>query len=274
MRDFLESRLAEQAPVATMLADGRFVTQAGWQLTGQEPCQPNMFVWFHRDLRDEPEVPFPAPVLYRDERIVVVDKPHFLATIPRGQHVLQSVVVRLRDELGLPELGAAHRLDRLTAGVLLLTTQRRWRAPYQRLFERQATRKTYEALAPLSAGLQLPATVRSHIQKYRGNLQAVQLADAAPNAETLIELVETRGRVGRYRLTPRTGKTHQLRVHLNSLGIPILGDPLYPAITDMDVDNFDSPLELVARTLEFTDPVDETPRRFTSEAALNWSTTP
>ena len=274
MGDFLEFRLAEQAPVAAMLADGRFVTQAGWPLTGQEPCQPNMFVWFHRDLREEPPVPFPTPVLYRDERIVVVDKPHFLASIPRGQHVMQSVVVRLRDELGLPELGAAHRLDRLTAGVLLLTTQRRWRAAYQQLFERRATRKVYEALAPLRPDLQLPATVSSHIQKYRGNLQAVQLPDAAPNAETLIELVETREHVGRYRLTPRTGRTHQLRVHLNSLGIPILGDPLYPTITELDVDNFDCPLELVARTLEFTDPVDETPRRFTSEVALNWPDVP
>ena len=63
--------------------------------------------------------------------IVVVDKPHFLATMPRGRHVTQTVVVRLRRELDLPELSPAHRLDRLTAGVLLLTTMYGFDMPFR-----------------------------------------------------------------------------------------------------------------------------------------------
>src|SRR5699024_9901218 len=127
-----------------MIADGRFVDDRGRAITATEPYRPHIFVWFHRDLPEEAVVPFEEVVLHRDERIVVVDKPHFLSTIPRGRHVRQSVLVRLRTRLGLPELGAAHRLDRLTGGVLLLTTQRRWRAPYQQLFEHRQVDKSYE----------------------------------------------------------------------------------------------------------------------------------
>ena len=110
-----------------MLAAGAFVYADGAVLGAQDPYRPHTFVFFHRELRDEPPVPGSLLVLHRDERIVVVDKPPFLSTIPRGQHVLQSVVVRLRDELGLPELSPVHRLDRITSGVLVLTTGRRWR---------------------------------------------------------------------------------------------------------------------------------------------------
>ncbi|MCW2520794.1 MAG: pseudouridine synthase, partial [Mycobacterium sp.] len=84
----------------------------------------NAHVYLYRDVPDEVRVPFDIPVLYRDENIVVVDKPHFLATMPRGGHVAQTALVRLRRSLELPELSPAHRLDRLTAGVLLFTSRR------------------------------------------------------------------------------------------------------------------------------------------------------
>ena len=270
LRSFLRERLAADADVEGMLAEGRFVRADGTAITGDEPCAPNQFLWFHRDLRDEPVVPFDFEVLYRDERIIVVDKPHFLSTIPRGRHVLQSVVVRARDRFALPELGAAHRLDRLTAGVLVLTTEQRWRAAYQTMFEHRSVAKSYLALAPVRTRLGLPATVVSHIRKRRGHLQAEEVPGADPNARTLVELAETRGDYGRYLLTPLTGKTHQLRVHLNSLGIPIVGDPLYPEVIDVELDDFRTALQLVARTLQFTDPVDGSPRHFESRVPLEW----
>ncbi|QGF22938.1 pseudouridine synthase [Raineyella fluvialis] len=270
MRDFLRDRLAAQAPVDAMLGAGRFVDGTGAPFSGKEPYAPHTFVWFHRDLREEPVVPFEVTVLHRDERIVVVDKPHFLSSIPRGRHITQSVVVRMRSALGLPELSPAHRLDRLTAGVLLLTTERRWRAPYQQVFEHRLARKTYTAVAPVRSDLVFPLEVSNHLHKRRGILQGEVLADRAANSHTTIELLETRGTYGLYRLTPTTGKTHQLRLHLNGLGIPIVGDPLYPEVLDVDIDDFSAPLELVARTLSFTDPVTGEERTFHSKIGHRW----
>lgn len=268
--DFLHDRLSDQAPVAAMLSAGRFVRSDGTPITGTEPYAPHTFLWFHRDLRKEPEVPFEVAVLHRDERIVVVDKPHFLSSIPRGRHITQSVVVRMRAALDLPELSPAHRLDRLTAGVLLLTTERRWRAPYQQVFEHRRATKTYTALAPVRPDLALPTEVSNHLHKRRGVLQADVHPDRAPNTHTVIDLLEARGAYGLYRLLPTTGKTHQLRVHLNGLCIPILGDPLYPEVLDRDIDDFSTPLELVARTLAFVDPISGEQRTFTSRIEHRW----
>ncbi|OYO01703.1 pseudouridylate synthase [Enemella evansiae] len=274
MRDFLVARLGPLGAdgVDRMLAAGEFVDAAGRPLTGAEAYTPHTFVWFHRELRAEPRVPFELRVVYADERIVVMDKPHFLSTIPRGRHVTESVVVRARQQLDLPGLGPAHRLDRLTAGLVLLTTEQRWRAAYQQVFEHRLVSKRYLALANHDPRLALPRTVRSHIVKRRGSLQAQEIPGLEPNAETLIELDEVRGSLARYRLTPRTGRTHQLRLHLNSLGLPILGDPLYPEVLDVDIDDFSTPLKLLAAELEFTDPVDGRPRQFRSARALDWPT--
>ena len=197
-------------------------------------------------------------MVHRDERLVVVDKPAFLSSIPRGRHVMQSVVVRLRSELGLPELSPLHRLDRVTSGLLMLATEARWRGPYQTLFERRAVHKTYWALAPLRDDLTFPVVVRNHIRKERGSWQAVVVDGAPVNAETHIELESAVDGLGVYRLTPRTGRTHQLRLHMVGLGIPIVDDPLYPVVLDVEVDDFSRPLQLLAGELAFTDPVDGT----------------
>lgn len=222
-------------------------------------------VYLYRDLPDEVTVPFDIPVLYRDDDIVVADKPHFLATMPRGRHVAQTAQVRLRRDLGLPELSPAHRLDRLTAGVLLFTTRRERRGTYQTLFARGAVHKTYLARAAVTPDLVLPRVVRSRIVKRRGRLQAV-CEPGEPNAETLVELASADGL---YRLTPRTGRTHQLRVHMAALGLPIQGDPLYPNVINVPADEFSTPLQLLARSIEFDDPVSGARRQFVSSRQLS-----
>ena len=235
----------------------------------------NTFVWFYRDLRDEPEVPGTIDPLYEDERILVVDKPPFLSTIPRGQHVRQSVVVKLRDALKLPNLVPAHRLDRMTSGLLLLTKEQRWRGPYQSLFQQRDVVKTYLALAdhPDALGTNTPSfpvTVRNHLHKQHGTQRVDVIDGTAPNTESRIdvvrEIVDTRGSGRRaiYRLEPHTGKTHQLRQHMSSLGLPISGDPLFPEILATSIDDFTTPLQLLAFSLEFTDPVDGTARYYES----------
>jgi tRNA pseudouridine32 synthase/23S rRNA pseudouridine746 synthase len=183
--------------------------------------------------------------------------------MPRGRHVAQTATVRLRRELGLPELSPAHRLDRLTAGVLLFTTRREFRGAYQTLFARGWVRKTYLARAAVDPNLELPTVVRNRIVKRRGQLQAVE-EPGEPNAETLVEHVGD----GLYRLTPRTGRTHQLRVHMALLGLPIVNDPLYPNVIDVVPDDFSQPLQLLARSLEFDDPVNGRRRQFVSTRTL------
>jgi tRNA pseudouridine32 synthase/23S rRNA pseudouridine746 synthase len=268
MGDWLRHRLPERVDVDGLLAEGRFVYDDGRTVAEQHPYAPHTFVWFHRDLPDEVPVPGQIHVVHRDERLVVVDKPAFLSSIPRGRHVRESVVVRLRDELGLPDLSPLHRLDRVTSGLLMLATERRWRGAYQSLFQGGRVRKTYRALAPVRPGLTLPVTVRDHLVKRRGTWQAEVVPDAPVNAETLVELESRVGDLGRYRLTPRTGRTHQLRVHLHGLGIPIVGDPLYPVVQDVPLDDFATPLQLLADELAFTDPYDGTERRFASVREL------
>ncbi|MRJ76810.1 pseudouridylate synthase [Aeromicrobium sp. SMF47] len=268
MGAWLRHRLPERVDVERMLAEQRFVHDDGSPVAEEQPYAPHTFVWFHRDLPDEVEVPGQIVVVHRDERLVVVDKPAFLSSIPRGRHVRQSVVTRLRAELELPELSPLHRLDRVTSGLLMLATTRQWRGPYQSLFQAGAVRKTYRAVAPVRDDLELPLVVRNHLVKQRGTWQAEVVPGAPVNAETLVELESRSGEHGVYRLTPRTGRTHQLRMHLNDLGIPIVDDPLYPTVLDLEVDDFSRPLQLLAAEIAFTDPIDGTERRFTSVRSL------
>jgi tRNA pseudouridine32 synthase / 23S rRNA pseudouridine746 synthase len=251
-----------EAAAAKVLA-GEVVCADGTVVTAAMVLQPNSLVYLYRDLPDEVVVPFGMPVLYCDDDIVVVDKPHFLATMPRGSHVAQTATVRLRRSLELPELSPAHRLDRLTAGVLLFTTRREVRGAYQTLFARGEVCKSYLARAGVDPSLAFPLTIRSRIIKQRSRLQAYE-EPGEPNAETLIEHLGD----GLYRLTPRTGRTHQLRVHMASLGLPIINDSLYPAVVDVAPDDFSRPLQLLAECLEFEDPVTGIRRRFRSNRAI------
>jgi tRNA pseudouridine32 synthase/23S rRNA pseudouridine746 synthase len=254
--------------IDAMIGEGLIVGEGGRPLTAEAAYEPGMFLWFHRELPDEEPVPFPLEVVYRDDHIVVADKPHFLATTPRGSHVAETALARLRRDLGLPELGAAHRLDRLTAGLVLFTVRPGERGAYQSLFRDRLVGKEYEAVAPYDRGLSLPRTVSSRILKERG-VMAAREVEGEPNAVTGIGLAEHRGGVARYRLTPRTGQTHQLRVHMSALGVPILGDPLYPVVTGpVPPGDFRRPLQLLARTLEFTDPVTGREHRFVSGRTL------
>lgn len=272
VRDHLLDRFAGAIGaqrVNAMLAGGRFVGADGGAVGGDEPYVAGLFLWFHRDFAPEEPVPFPVGVVYRDEHLVIADKPHFLATTPRGRHITETAVARLRRELDLPDLQPAHRLDRLTAGLVLFVVRPGERGAYQTLFRDRLVRKEYEAVAPYDARVTLPRTVRSRIVKERGVIAAREEPGEA-NSESRIELLEHRGGLGRYRLLPATGRTHQLRIHMNALGLPIVDDPVYPVVEpDPDREDYARPLQLLARVLEFTDPVTGGPHRFESGLRLS-----
>jgi len=271
VRAYLVERLsgAGAGVVEGMFAQGRVVGADGKAVDGDAPFVPGAHVWFHRDLAPEPPVPFPIGIVHRDDHIVVADKPHFLATTPRGSHITETALTRLRRELGLPTLGAAHRLDRLTAGLVLFTVRPEERGAYQTLFRDREIHKVYEAVAPDAPhDTVFPVTLTSRMEKPRTSLTALELP-GPPNAVTHITRLAHRGGLARYRLTPKTGQTHQLRVHMASLGLPLLGDPLYPEIQPpIPPTDFHRPLQLLARELHFTDPVTGREHHLRSERVL------
>ncbi|GAA4926331.1 RluA family pseudouridine synthase [Streptomyces coeruleoprunus] len=272
VRDHLAERYAGAIGVDrvdAMLAEGGFVGADGRPVAGGEPYAAGRYLWFHREFPPEEPVPFEVGIVHRDERIVVADKPHFLATTPRGRHVTETALARLRRELGLPLLQPAHRLDRLTAGLALFVVRPEDRGAYQTLFRDRRVHKEYEAVAPYDPGLALPVTVRSRIVKERGVVAAYEVPGGEPNSESRIELLERRGGLARYRLVPHTGRTHQLRVHMNGLGVPILNDPVYPVVREDGPEDYARPLQLLARALEFPDPATGEPRRFESRLRLD-----
>lgn len=267
-----------------VLADGTIVTEA---TTYEEGRRRGGSVWTYRAWPHEDPVPGELLTLHRDADLLVVDKPPFLATMPRGSHVRETVVGRLW-AAGELEAAPAHRLDRLTSGVLLLTRRREVRAAYQDLFAHRRVEKTYEALVRTDArpADTLPGVVRSRIVKERGSRRSREVP-GEPNAETHLEVLAAQGGVAHLRLRPHTGRTHQLRVHLAALGTPILGDPLYgtvdrvdhPARHDPDrddpgrqdhdhEDSGEEPLALLARELSFVDPLSGRRRTFTSRRRL------
>ncbi|MCF8609382.1 pseudouridine synthase [Gordonia sp. HY285] len=228
-------------------------------------------VYLYRDLPFEPPVPFDMPVRHIDDRLIVVDKPHFLATMPRGAHVTQTALVRLRREFG-DDVAPVHRLDRLTAGVLLFTRRPDARAAYQDLFAQRRVRKEYRALAPADPALADGVRVENRIEKDSGDLRA-RVVDGEVNAVSDIALDSVRADgLGVYRLLPATGRTHQLRLHMAGVGVPIVDDPLYPEVdrerVDAAVDDFSRPLKLLAYAIEFDDPYTGVSRRFVSGSTL------
>lgn len=265
------------AAIAARFADGLVVDANARPLSPDDELRPGADVWFYRRPAPEPVIAGEMPIIHRDDDLVVVDKPPFLATTPRGRHITESAVVRLRRELGDGDLIPAHRLDRLTSGVLVFVARPELRGAYQDLFaEPGAVVKRYEALtrAPGPADLpEPPFTLATRQEKIRGILQARTIA-GEPNATTVVERISLGDDAGAepatalWHLRPLTGRTHQLRLHLHDLGFPILGDPLYPEVLPADAENPADPMQLLCREVAFDDPRSGRRRVFRSERPM------
>lgn len=285
--DYLIARFYPNDPqiIHARFNTGEVRLDDGTILTGDSPYMPGERIWYFRELADEPQLPSDMPVLYEDEHVLAIDKPHFLPTTPRGSYIAQTALTKLRVREQNPLLIPIHRLDRPTAGVLLFAKTVEARRPFQMMFQHRRVSKTYRAVAPVPAdpaaaeqalsaeGLQ----VRSHIQKIRDQLQVQQLSaqecaahGVEPNTLTTVKILRTftpsaqavegwRAEPNRewalYDLAPHTGKTHQLRAHLNMLSSPILGDVLYPQVLPDAPDRPEYPLQLLAYSLHFEHPI-------------------
>ncbi|WP_150460549.1 pseudouridine synthase [Nesterenkonia ebinurensis] len=323
VHDYLLERFGhiDPASITTRFHDGEVVDSAGIPLSTSTPLGAAEFIWYYRSLPEETLLPVTEEVLFQDDHLVVADKPHFLPTTPAGRYVQESLLVRLRNRLHLPDLTPIHRLDRGTAGLVLFAKNPETRGKYQLLFERRQVDKTYEAISAVTGDRQLtaarfPVTVRNRIAKTKGVLTSQLMPYAAedsrweprplgpvqtperwygpgrgashdhlarvrrrkktgtgPNASSRIELLELGlSRAGRsvvhLRLTPHTGKTHQLRIHLAMLGLGILHDRFYPELLEDAPDDFNAPLQLLARRISFIDPLSGAARSFTSTRRL------
>lgn len=289
--DYLIARFYPNDPqvIHARFNTGEVRLDDGTILTGDSPYMPGERIWYFRELADEPQLPSDMPVLYEDEHVLAIDKPHFLPTTPRGSYIAQTALTKLRVREQNPLLIPIHRLDRPTAGVLLFAKTVEARRPFQMMFQHRQVSKTYRAVAPVPAdaaaaeqalsaeGLQ----VRSHIQKIRDQLQVQQLSEqecaaqgVEPNTLTTVKILRTftpsaqavegwraepalneQREWALYDLAPHTGKTHQLRAHLNLLGSPILGDVLYPQVLPDAPDRPEYPLQLLAYSLHFEHPI-------------------
>ena len=249
------------------MADGLVQDEFGEPVTPQRAYQGHMRVYYYRALEDEPRIPFEETVLFQDEHLVVADKPHFLPVTPSGHYLQETLLVRLKNRLNINTLTPIHRIDRETAGVVLFSTRVEDRNAYQGLFRQHTIHKHYEAIAPFRADLALPLTRKSRIVEDELFFRQREVP-GEPNSETVVDVLEVKGDLARYALSPVTGKKHQLRVHMNALGLPIFNDRMYPPVDATPDDDFALPLQLLARSVEFVDPVTGQPRRFTSQLAL------
>ena len=269
--------LSERLPMVSAedwrarLARGEVLDAQGRAVPADSPCVPHARLWYWRQLPPEPRIPFEAEVLFRDERLVVADKPHFLPMTPKGRYLQETLLVRLKRQLGIDTLVPMHRLDRETAGVVLFSIRPETRHGYQALFRDRQVRKVYEALAPWREELALPLVRRSRLQESEAFMQMREVP-GEPNAETRVELLQRHGTLARYRLTPLTGRKHQLRAHMCALGLPIVGDTIYPVLQPPLAPgaepDYGRPLRLLAREIAFTDPFTGEARRFESRRSL------
>ncbi len=269
--DFLTERfpaIARQTWLERM-QQGLMADEFGAAVTPERAYQGHIRIFYYRSLDAEPRIPFDEVVIYQDEHLVVADKPHFLPVTPSGHYLQETLLVRLKNRLGIDALTPIHRIDRETAGLVLFSTQVADRNAYQGLFRQHNISKHYEAIAPWRDDLSLPLTRKSRIVEDEPFFRQREVP-GEPNSETHVDVLEVHGNTARYALSPVTGKKHQLRVHMNALGLPILNDRMYPPVNNTPDDDYSLPLQLLAKSIAFTDPVTGEARRFESNFRLDF----
>lgn len=246
---------------------GRVLGADGQAIALDAPYHAGACIRYFREVPDEAPIPLAETVLHADAQLVVADKPPLLPVAPTGRWVEETLLRRLQRRLGNPDLVPLHRIDRATRGVVLFSANPATRGAYQALFRERRIVKRYEALAPALPGLVFPLERRSRIERGEPFFRMHEVPGDA-NAITRIEVLERTGETWRYALYPRTGRKHQLRVHMAALGAPIRGDAWYPALTEEAPDDAAPRLCLLAQALDFADPLSGEARHFESRQVL------
>ena len=260
--------ISRETWLARMVAH-QVVDEFGDLVTPGRAYPGHLRVYYYRDVPGETVIPFEETMLFQDEHLVVADKPHFLPVTPSGNYLQETLLVRLKNRLNIDTLVPIHRIDRETAGLVMFSVQPGERDAYGSLFRRHEVEKHYQAIAPWRPDISFPLTRKSRIVQDEPFFRQRE-TEGAPNSETHIDVIEKIGDLARYALSPVTGKKHQLRVHMNALGLPILNDRMYPPVAHTPDDDYATPLQLLAKSIAFVDPVTGQARRFNSQRALAW----
>lgn len=291
--DFLVHRFPRIDPEIWVrrLREGKVADDDGRTVAAGDPCIPHTRLSYFREVADEPRIPLRERILYRDEHLLVADKPHFLPVVPAGRYVNECLLYRLRQATGEPELTPVHRLDRATAGLVLCSLRRDTRGAYTQLFAERAVTKEYLAVCRISnrvsrapkdresgEAAQRPVgrrwTLEDRLERgtppFRIRRALDSPANFPPNAVTHVELLARQGDLAVFRAVPETGKKHQIRFHLADLGFPILHERYYPKLLPEAPLDLERPLQLLARRLVFQDPVTGEERTFVSHRRLAW----
>jgi tRNA pseudouridine32 synthase/23S rRNA pseudouridine746 synthase len=251
------------------MARGRVLDSQGRRLAADAPYRVGIEVHYYREVAEEPAIPFQEIVLHQDSDLLVADKPHFLPVAPAGAHVHETLLGRLIRRTGNQELVPLHRIDRETAGLVLFSTNPDTRARYQALFRERRMRKGYEAIAPALPAIEFPCVRRSRIVAGEPFFR-MQEVEGPANSETRIDVIARGDDAWLYALAPVSGRKHQLRVHMAALGAPIANDGTYPVLRDRAAGDYSRPLQLLAKHLDFIDPLSGARRSFSSNFRLSW----
>lgn len=271
---FLEERfpyMPVQVWVERIL-DGKIELENGEAVTHNSKYPAGTRLFYYREVGDEQKVPFQEEIIFCDEHLLVVFKPHFLPVVASGPHVHECLVHRLKVRTGNMALSPLHRIDRETAGIVLFSANRETRGLYQEMFmEEGRVRKTYEAICSYQASTpQMEWCIESRLEKGEPWFR-MQEVPGKINARTSIRLMEVQGQRALFELHPLTGKKHQLRLHLSSLGFPIVNDRYYPRLLERREENFTAPLQLLAREIAFQDPLNGRSVGFEATRHLSFS---
>lgn len=253
------------------IADGKVHRHDGSLITPQSPFQAQQRIYYYKEVENEPIVPFKETIIFQDQHILVAYKPHFLAVIPGGMYVNECLQNRLRQSTGIEALQALHRLDRVTAGLVLFSVNPNTRHRYHHLFETRQIHKTYQAIAKISNGENLIGQqwdIKNRIERSKPRF-CMRVTGGEANSHSVIRCLQQSAQQALFELNPITGKTHQLRLHMQALGWPILNDKYYPQLQPLSADNYSAPLQLLAKDLKFIDPVTEKPRHFSCDRNLS-----
>jgi tRNA pseudouridine32 synthase / 23S rRNA pseudouridine746 synthase len=255
------------------LRDGKLQWRDGDIVTSGAKFEANRTLSYYREVQDEPIIKGAHKILFQNEHFIIADKPHFLPVTPGGKYVNECLLERLRIESDRADIVSAHRIDRTTAGLVLLSTNVQSRSAYCQLFMDGAIEKRYFAVANISnlhsAVLQQHWQVENRIVRSEPKFTFRQ-TEGVVNARSNIRLLNSKDELGMFELSPITGKTHQLRLHMMSIGAPILFDSFYPHLLPEQGDNEEKPLQLLAKELSFVDPLTQIKHHFFSEFTLKY----
>ena len=246
---------------------GEVLSDQGTALTPDTPFAPHQRLYYFRSVDAEAVIPFYENILWHNDHLLVVDKPHFLPVIPSGKYVQQTLLTRLKNTLEMNDISPIHRIDRDTAGLVLFSLQPGSRNSYQALFRNREVKKVYECIAPWNPDVCWPEVRHTRIAPSNHFMQQTEVT-GEPNALTHIAPIEVKDNWARYQLQPVTGQRHQLRVHMAALGLPILNDGIYPTLTPEGQVDYAQPLQLLAKSIAFTDPITGQALHFESQLRL------